>query len=97
MELLLNCRISQEKAREKLGEYAEYLPEDATLYDMVNLRQIMESLEGNTKAAEFVRDTTGDKPIERQEITAVIMTDADKALLEKVSRRVGVDPDKLTK
>lgn len=97
MRLYLNCKISQAKAREKLGEYADLLPKDATLFDVITLKQILESQEGNTKAFECVRDTAGFKPIERQEITADIMTDADKALLEKVSRRVGVDPDKLPK
>lgn len=89
MQLLLNCKISQEQAREKLGEYAEYLPEDATIYDVVNFRQIMESMDGNVKAAEYVRDTSGDKPTERQEITATI-TENEKALLEKVSKRMGI-------
>lgn len=93
MELLLNCRISRDKAREKLGEYADYLPDDATLYDVVNLRQIMESIEGSTKSAEYVRDTTGDKPVERQEITADIMTDADRELLAKVAKRQGITGD----
>lgn len=90
MELLLSCRITKAQAEEKLGEYAQYLPQDATLYDLVNLRQIMESIEGNTKSAEYVRDTRGDKPIERQEITADIMTDADRELLEKVAKRQGI-------
>lgn len=40
-----------------------------------------------TKAAEFIRDTIGEKPAEKQEITADIMTDEDRALLQKVRAR----------
>lgn len=93
MRLYLNCKISRAKAREKLGEYADLLPEGATLFDVISLKQILESQEGNTKAFECVRDTAGFKPVERQEISADIMTDADRALLAKVAQRTGVRPE----
>jgi hypothetical protein len=92
MQLLLNSKISRAQAQEKLGEYAQFLPEEATLYDLVNLRQIMESLEGSYKSAEYVRDTSGDKPIERQEISAEIMSEADRALMEQIAQRIGLNP-----
>lgn len=91
MQLYLNCEISRDKAREKLGEYADLLPEGATLFDLISLKQILESGDGNTKAFEAVRDTAGFKPVDRQEITADIMTDSDRALLEKIARRTGID------
>lgn len=94
MQLLLNCRISREQAQEKLGIYADFLPSDATLHDLINLRQILEASEGNTKAAEFVRDTSGNKPIDRQEISAEIMSDSDRALLDQVAKRTGINPEK---
>lgn len=92
MQLLLSQKITQAQASEKLGEYAQFLPKDATLYDLVNLRQIMESLEGSYKSAEYVRDTSGDKPIERQEINAEIMSEADRALMEQIAQRIGLNP-----
>lgn len=48
----------------------------------------LQAIAGNVKAADFVRDTAGYKPTDKQEIVADIMTDADRALLEKVSRRI---------
>jgi hypothetical protein len=42
---------------------------------------------GDTKAANYVRDTIGDKLAEKQEISATF-TDGDKSLLEKVSARL---------
>lgn len=88
MQLLLNAKITQDKAREKLGEYADFLPDGATLADLVNLRQIIEAAEGSTKAAEYVRDTSGDKPVERQEINAEIMSDADRELMQQIKKRL---------
>lgn len=43
---------------------------------------------GSTKAAEFLRDTIGEKPAERQEISADIITAEERALLEKVNARL---------
>ena len=33
------------------------------------LAQVKEALKGKTKAAEFIRDTIGEKPVEKQELT----------------------------
>lgn len=43
---------------------------------------------GSTKAAEFLRDTIGEKPADRQEISADIITAEERALLEKVNARL---------
>jgi hypothetical protein len=95
-KVILKKQVSESKAREILGEYATLLDE-YTIGAILTMKQALEAQDGNCKAYEILRDTAGFKPVERQEITADIMTDADKALLEKVSRRVGVDPDKLPK
>ena len=67
---------------------------DATVYDLVAARMAIEAIaNGDTKAATFVRDSAGDKPVEQQEISANVMTDADRALLAKVSKRVDTTDD----
>lgn len=67
---------------------------DATVYDLVAARMAIEAIaNGDTKAATFVRDSAGDKPVEQQEISANVMTDADRALLAKVSKRVDTAED----
>lgn len=96
MKAILSLTVSKKDARRGLEEYEGLISDNPTIMEVLNLVQVREAREGNTKAYEVVRDTAGFKPVERQEITADIMTDSDKALLEKVSRRVGVDPDKLT-
>lgn len=93
MRLYLNCKIDRDKAREKLGDMVDNLPKDATLFDVISLRQIMEAQEGSSKAFEVVRDTAGFKPIDQIQTDVNIMSDQDKALLEKVAKRTGVNPD----
>lgn len=89
MQQLLYAKIDVARAREKLGQYADFLPNDATFFDMISLVQVLTASDGSPKAFEVVRDTAGFKPVERQEITADIMTDNDRALLEKVAKRTG--------
>jgi general stress protein YciG len=61
---------------------------DATLYDLIQIVAAGRAVGGNIKAAEYIRDTYGDKPVDKMEVTAEIMTDKDRALLEKISRRL---------
>lgn len=64
------------------------LPDDATVYDLMVARMTQEALKGNVKAFEAVRDSAGDKPTDKTELTAAIMTDRDKAVLEQIERRL---------
>lgn len=59
-----------------------------TLYDVVNLVQISKALDGSTKSAEYVRDTVGDKPADKLDVTAQSLTDEDRLLLETVNKRL---------
>lgn len=93
MRNLLNCKIDYAKAKEKLGDMAEYLPEGATLFDMISLMQVLVAGEGSPKAFEVVRDTAGYKPVEQIQTDVNIMTDQDRALLEKVAKRQGLSPE----
>ena len=67
------------------------LDENADNLAAIIANQIRISTEGKkgeaTSSAEFIRDTIGEKPADRQEITADIMTDEDRALLRKVRAR----------
>lgn len=65
---------------------------DATVYDLIQAVAAGRALGGNLKAYELIRDTYGDKPVEKVSLEADVMTAADRALLEKVSSRLA-DPD----
>ena len=53
-------------------------------------KMIQTAMAGSFKAAEFVRDTAGYKPESKSSIdlTGEIMTDADRSLIDKLSKRL---------
>ena len=61
---------------------------EVTLYELIQYVAIGRAIDGNIKAAEYVRDTFGDKPRDNIDITANSLTDSDRALLELVSDRL---------
>ena len=61
---------------------------DATLYDLINLVAVGRAAGGNMKAYELIRDTFGDKPVDKVDITADVTTEADRALLASIGRRL---------
>jgi len=86
------------KATDELIDSADLTPElierlkkgakGATLYDLVGAVALGKALDGNIKAAEYIRDTYGDKPVDKVEVQADIMTDTDRAMLQKISARL---------
>lgn len=71
---------------------AERLKRDnpnATMYDLIQAVAVGRALEGNMKAAEYVRDTHGDKPIDRVEVTDNVTTEADRELMRSIADRLG--------
>lgn len=75
------------KAPEEIRQ-AYNLPEGATLQDAATLALLLQATKGNVKAFATMRDTAGEMPVAKQEITADLMTAADRALMEKLQRRL---------
>lgn len=44
--------------------------------------------DGNVKAGQFLRDTVGEQPVSKQEITGELMTDADKQVIKNALNRL---------
>lgn len=91
----LNKKMSNQSARELIGGRVGELLEgpEITVTDLLTARMVKAAIdEGNVRAMEYLRDTSGNKPTDRKEVTANIMTENDKALLEKVSKRLGNMP-----
>ena len=63
------------------------LPADATYQDAIMAAMMQQAAEGNVKAGQFIRDTIGEQPTAKQDLS-VSMTDDDKRLLEKVEARL---------
>lgn len=93
LEKILTLRINDQmlSAADLPRELADKLKRDnpdATLYDLINLVAVGRAVGGNLKAYELIRDTYGDKPIDRVEVTENITTDADRAMLRQIAERL---------
>ena len=64
------------------------LPEGATVYDVLVASMTQEAIDGNVKAAEFIRDSAGDKPTDKTEVTAAVMTDKDLEVMAMIKQRM---------
>ena len=86
--------ITREDAENLIGKFSKYMGDEMTIQSLMTALALKIGLEdGNVKALEFVRDTSGNKPKDVQEIKADIMTESDKRLLENVAKRVNVSTD----
>ena len=93
MQALLSVELDPTKLRERYGEDAELLGENPTLLDALSLAQVREAQEGSTRAFEAVRDTAGYQPTQKVNAEVNTMSDADRALLEKVAKRMQADKE----
>ena len=61
---------------------------DATIYDLIQIVAAGRAIGGNMKAYELIRDTYGDKPIERVEVGENVTTEQDREMLRTIAARL---------
>ena len=61
---------------------------DKTGVESVVVSMYERALAGDVKAAQFLRDTAGEKPADSLDLNANVITEADKALIEKLKGRL---------
>lgn len=93
LEQILTLRVDDEiiAGAELSDELAAKLKRDnpnATLYDLIQLVAVGRAAGGNMKAYELVRDTYGDKPVEKVQVEADVTTEADRELLASIAARL---------
>lgn len=86
---ILQTDLSASQIDEVLDGAKDLIGEDASAYAVMIAKMVQEGLRGNVQAFTAVRDTAGDKPTDKQEVTAAV-TAGDVALLEKVGARLGI-------
>lgn len=90
--ILLDTNVTDtgriEEIAENLG-IAVPKGEDVTVGLSIMLSMANEAQAGNYKAAEFIRDTSGQKPVNEVALDANVMTDADRQLIDNVLKRQG--------
>lgn len=84
----LKAIVSGELAEKFLGhdEASTLTEEDLTVQGVMIAKMAFEAMQnGNAKAAEFVRDTSGQRPKDIIEVSAEIMTEADRNLIANMA------------
>lgn len=85
---MLEQSLTESQISEILGTSTNMLLDDSVASVML-AKMIQTALQGSFKAFETVRDTAGYRPKDVHEVQADVMTDADRRLIENVSKRIG--------
>ena len=85
---ILEHAMKEEQIDEVLGSSKDLLDGDKSVMAVLTARMVQEAGKGSYKHYETLRDTAGFKPKDEIGISADIMTDADRELVEKVNRRL---------
>ena len=85
---MLKVEMSDKNIDEILGTARELIGEDKTAAAVMIAKMIQTACAGSFKAAEFVRDTAGYKPKDSVEISADIITEEDRSLIDKINKRL---------
>lgn len=79
--------VTDEKAQQMVEQIQEATGRKPTLYEAITAAQVAAAMDGNTKAAAFVRDSVGDKPVEQVHVSEAV-TDGDRRLMAKLEARL---------
>lgn len=82
LKYMLRCPAKRAQI-EALG-----LDEGATQQDAITAAMILQAADGNRGAAEFVRDTVGERPADVSDVSLHTISDADRSLIDKVRQRL---------
>lgn len=85
---MLEQTVSEEQIKAVLGDNTSVLL-DNSVASVILASMIKGAVEGSFKCAEFVRDTAGYRPKDIMQVEADIMTDSDRALIDKLNQRIG--------
>lgn len=69
---------------EQVKRVAEAAGRALDLYDAIAIAQALKAASGDTAAATWVRDSAGDKPTDKAEVDAAVLTSADVELLRRL-------------
>lgn len=91
--IMLNTPLSRQQAVKLIGDKAELIDDkDLTVQSVMNIAMLISAIEnGNASAYSVLRDTSGQKPTEELNISADIITASDRALIDKIARRIDGD------
>ena len=86
----ITALLAQKASAQNIEELG--LKENADNLDVVISSMLKQASRGNVKAADFLRDTIGQKPSEKLDASITGLSPEDKELLQNVSNRIGQQP-----
>ena len=87
---LLDAQMDEGQIEDVLGSAQSLLDGDKSVAAVLLTRQVQKAGEGCVQSIEFLRDTAGYKPVNEVSVDATV-TDADRALMDKISQRLKGD------
>ena len=85
---MLEVELTETSIDEILGDSKQLIGDDKTSGAVLIAKMIQQAMSGNSKCAEFVRDTAGYKPKNEVDISADIITEEDRSLMDKLQKRL---------
>lgn len=88
MQQILETKLTEEATEEILGDAKQLIGEDRTAYAVLLAKLYSVAASGNTTAIQMIKDTVGDVVVNKQQIEAQVLTEADKELINNVKKRL---------
>ena len=83
-----NELLSDDELTATAKECAKERGEELSAYDAIGLALMVKAAHGDVDAARWVRDSAGDKPVEKQQVQADVVTAADAEIAKRVMERL---------
>lgn len=80
--------IEDEELAARAQQMAQQQGRAITVYDSIALAMAAKAKAGDVKAAVFVRDSAGDKPVDQVQQVGEVLTDEDRLLMQRVAERM---------
>ena len=90
---LFEVGIKKGKVVDEIKSLEDAKGKNLTVGQALILAQIKKAMAGDTRAMEFLRDTMGQKPTNKQEITATVVDSPLNSILEQLKDDDGDDND----
>ena len=74
---ILEMPLNNEPTAEDIKSFAGFAGKNITVEQAIMIKQLQKALKGDTNSAIFVRDTSGQKPVDVQQVTNIPIIEDD--------------------
>ena len=80
--------LEDQELAQAVQEMAQQRGKPLTVYDSIAIAMAAKAKAGDVKAAVFVRDSAGDKPVDQVQQVGEVLSDEDRLLMQRVAERM---------